>query len=179
MKFIKKHFGFTLIELLVVVSIIGVLSTIVMSSLNDARVKARDTRRLSDMRTIYQALFMYELDNGFLPLNASYTEGLDTGGGFDWSAHSSEFLYFLVEDGYLTTVPLDPVNADTGTSNSTYSDAGDLYYRYYCYPSGVNKGLSLSYRRESDGVVIHYAKTLNPNSTSSISDDDFDCGTHS
>lgn len=72
--------GFTLIELLVVVAIIGVLSTIVLGSLSEARSRARDAKRLSDMKTIYTALTQYEFDHGFVPVTSSYSEN-NTGGG--------------------------------------------------------------------------------------------------
>ena len=48
----SKHNGFTLIELLVVVSIIGLLSTMAVVSLNSARKKARDASRVSDVKQL-------------------------------------------------------------------------------------------------------------------------------
>lgn len=60
----QKHKGFTLIELLVVIAIIGLLSSIVLASLNTARAKARDAQRLSDMRSVVQALELYATDHG-------------------------------------------------------------------------------------------------------------------
>ena len=59
--------GFTLIELLVVVAIISVLSSIVMAGMHDARGKARDIKRMSDLRAIETALETYHLDNGQYP----------------------------------------------------------------------------------------------------------------
>lgn len=60
--------GFTLIELLVVIAIISVLSAVVLSSLNSARKKARDARRVSDMKTMQLALALYYNTNGSYPV---------------------------------------------------------------------------------------------------------------
>lgn len=51
--------GFTLIELLVVIAIIGLLASIVLVSLSSARRKARDSRRVGDLRQIQLALELY------------------------------------------------------------------------------------------------------------------------
>lgn len=54
-----KERGFTLIELLVVIAIIGVLASIVLASLNSARRKSRDARRVADIKQIQLALELY------------------------------------------------------------------------------------------------------------------------
>jgi prepilin-type N-terminal cleavage/methylation domain-containing protein len=63
--------GFTLIELLVVIAIIGVLSSVVLASLNTARIKARDASRLQAVHEIQNALQLYYTDQGSYPLAAS------------------------------------------------------------------------------------------------------------
>ena len=55
----NKHKGFTLIELLVVIAIIGILSSVVLASLNGARKKGRDARRISDLKQVQLALELY------------------------------------------------------------------------------------------------------------------------
>lgn len=64
----QRDAGFTLIELLVVISIIGMLSSVILTSVNSARAKARDARRLVDIRQIANALELYASDhNGQYP----------------------------------------------------------------------------------------------------------------
>jgi len=56
--------GFTLIELLIVISIIGILSSVVVASLNTAREKARDTNRITDIKQLQLALELYYDSSG-------------------------------------------------------------------------------------------------------------------
>ncbi|MCD4762250.1 prepilin-type N-terminal cleavage/methylation domain-containing protein [bacterium] len=78
----KNNKGFTLIELLVVIAIIGLLSTLAVVSLNNARIKARDARRLSDIKQTMTALEMYFTDNNDYPTGNTATAfgSLETGG---------------------------------------------------------------------------------------------------
>ncbi|MFA5021899.1 MAG: type II secretion system protein [Patescibacteria group bacterium] len=63
----RKKQGFTLIELLVVIAIIGLLSTLAVVSLNSARQKARDAKRVADIKQIQTALELYFNDNNSYP----------------------------------------------------------------------------------------------------------------
>ncbi len=88
--------GFTLIELLVVIAIIGILATIVLVSLNTARQKARDVRRISDLRQVALALEMYYDDN-------TSTGYPGSSGSNQWTAMDT-----ALETDYMASVPTDP-----------------------------------------------------------------------
>ena len=53
--------GFTLIELLVVIAIIGLLSSIVLVSMQGVRAKARDSVRKQDLRAVQMAFELYQI----------------------------------------------------------------------------------------------------------------------
>jgi type II secretion system protein G len=71
----KKQKGFTLIELLVVIAIIGLLSTLAVVALNSARMKARDAKRVSDVKQMQTALELYYNDNNGYPSAVTSTIG--------------------------------------------------------------------------------------------------------
>ena len=94
--------GFTLIELLVVIAIIGILSAVVLTSLNSSRTKARDTKKISDVK---QVALAYELSRdqatGNFPAGTtgSFLTGLTAipaGVTLLDSATSSDFCVFAV-----------------------------------------------------------------------------------
>jgi len=127
--------GFTLIELLVVVAIISILSAIVVVALGDAKGKARDARRLSDVREISKALTLYADTNGGFPSVSSVTGkclGVDNGikcwdeGGI--VVYGSTDLKTALQP-FLPTIPADPGKTGKG-DKYLYSDATSIVYNY-------------------------------------------------
>lgn len=129
--------GFTLIELLVVIAIIGLLSAVIIAPIQSSRKKARDAKRVSELREIKKALEIYFDDNGSYPSTCAMSYS-----GASWAA--------VLPTNYLPRMPLDPINT---TSQYGY---------YYCIgykPSGlcsyISTGLSTDYilatRLENNG----------------------------
>ena len=116
-----NNLGFTLIELLVVISIIGFLATASMVVFNSVRMKARDSKRKADLTQIRKALDLnFDKNNAYtqpenMCIDTSYG-GFGScgaaGGTGDWDANSD--LRDLIRDGFMKTLPKDPLN------NATY-----------------------------------------------------------
>lgn len=141
----KKQSGFTLIELLVVVAIIGILSSVVLASLNGARLKARTTRSIGDLNQLRTALEMYYNDNGSYPPSSGGWGGLYT----CWGTPSANWIVGLTPT-YISSLPRSP-------NNST--DCGN---NYIYYSSGADYKLIWHAPEDCPGVQAKYPNLIDP-----------------
>ena len=124
--------GFTLVELLVVIAIIGLLASMIAVSLTSFKTKSRDSRRMSDMISINQALQMYFHDFTLYPVYDGFITGSDT------------MSAALKSANYISSVPSDPVNAVIE----------GVEYKYY-YFSADGSDFKISYCLETDSIPDH------------------------
>lgn len=103
--------GFTLIELLVVIAIIGLLASIILASLNTARQKGRDARRVADVKEIQLALELY------YDANSTYPPDTVT-----LAATPSAASIPALNPTFISVLPTDPSQPGSGAS--------PYYYQY-------------------------------------------------
>ncbi|MDD5551098.1 MAG: prepilin-type N-terminal cleavage/methylation domain-containing protein [Candidatus Omnitrophica bacterium] len=112
--------GFTLIELLVVVAIMGLMAALAIVSLNQARAKARDARRVADVKQIQTALELYYMDQAKYPGTAGtmvVADGQCLGaGGFAAPGSCTAPIYM----GLIPTNPAPQADGICATSSYTY-----------------------------------------------------------
>jgi general secretion pathway protein G len=110
-----KRKGFTLIELLVVIAIIGLLSTLAVVALNSARTKARDAKRVADIKQIQTALELYYNDKSAYPTEATIV-GL--GSATDLTISSDNGIAATAAGtSYMGNIPKDPSNPTANCAN--------------------------------------------------------------
>jgi general secretion pathway protein G len=72
---LKSRSAFTLIELLVVIAIIGLLATLSVIALSNARAKSRDSKRLADIKQMQTSLEMYYTETSHYPTVSEFNSG--------------------------------------------------------------------------------------------------------
>jgi prepilin-type N-terminal cleavage/methylation domain-containing protein len=77
----KQTSGFTLIEVMVVITIVGLLASMVLASLTDARAKARDAQRVQLVKELQKALELYRSQNNGQYPCATAMPACASGGG--------------------------------------------------------------------------------------------------
>lgn len=138
----NKSTGFTLVELLVVISIIGILSSFAVVSLNTARAKARDALRKGDMAQIRTALNIYYDDFKRYPVCDNWDTGRtdfgatpDVAGADCYNANLATALTSGTRP-YMMDEPKDPKNsANNPAVSSVY------LYRYVSNTDGSEYAL--------------------------------------
>ncbi|MEI6379246.1 MAG: LamG-like jellyroll fold domain-containing protein [Candidatus Falkowbacteria bacterium] len=142
----RRYFkAFTLIELLVVVVIIGVLASLVMIGLNTSRSKARDAKRVADVRQIQNALEMYFSGNSAYPAYLTPGQALiDTAGttymnkvpnnatpSSDGPCAANEYIYSTNTIGYALNYCLGSAVNDVPAGNATAGPGGIAQFSDY------------------------------------------------
>jgi general secretion pathway protein G len=125
---IRSGKGFTLVEILVVVSIIGILTGVIIAGVSSARVKARDARRVADIKQISGAI------ENYFSSCYSYPSALT-----DLESSSSCAAYTPA----LTSLPQDPQQGDYGYYSDTLGGSGTARRYHLCATlesSAANKG---------------------------------------
>src|SRR6185503_10800514 len=94
--------GYTLVELLIVIAIVGLLVSIALPQYKYALQRAREAVLRENLTRMREVIDQYFADKG------KYPESLET----------------LVREGYLRTMPIDPITKSETTWQVIYEEVG-------------------------------------------------------
>jgi len=177
-----KTRGFTLVELLVVISIIGLMSSIVLSALSDARAKARDTQRIQALAEIRKALLLYyDSNNQRYPVPTSASGCTTTGTQSQhctsyngWGGTGAGTLSALLAP-YMSSLPTDPTQALVGNNYNLIFNGSTIYgYGYRVANDGSSYDLITLFETDHPlrcGIKQYVSKRGSTNTGTNIGDE--------
>ena len=116
----KRNAGFTLIEMLLVLALISLLASIAAPVVSGAVMRAREATLQQNLRVLRKLIDDFYADRGQLPAS----------------------LEILVKEGYLRSIPVDPISGGSADWNPQMAKKG----------KGIEDVHSRSTARGSDGV---------------------------
>lgn len=170
--------GFTLVEMILVTAIIGILAGITLNVINIRRVqeRARDSRRVADLKRIQTALELYFSDNRSYPSSSNvwmFVQSIHLGAMGDVVGLDQTLM-----NGYMAEVPRDPRHEEEMPTGVTCT--GINYYAYrYISDGDVSVGAGsyvLAVTMETTDKAAESLCSEIPNCTDT--DSDIECGTN-
>ena len=135
---------FTLIELLVVVAIIGILASLLLPSLSQARKKGKEALSISNLKQIYTGVFLYATDSD---------EYVPSPTNFVTNKHWPRYIYEAMTGETLGPLPV--------TVTEQMKKAGYSGVMYCPIVSDVNGGRSFHNMGRSDYGLNKYFRHTN------------------
>lgn len=116
--------GFTLVELLIVITIIGILSSIGLSTFTSAQTKSRDVKRKTHLKQLSDAFEAYYNDHGEYPDEADIV----------WGAGFTDINGTV----YMVQLPQDPTLGLTYFYDALAPAGSNTQYQLYAYLENAN-----------------------------------------
>ncbi len=162
----KKEKGFTLLELLIVIAIIVVFSIVVIFAINTARTKARNTTRLSDIKSLQNGFYNgYDSNGGALPSTGGVWACVSQTCYEGWSVYGGSMGVIGFMNTYKVRFPADPKGGTRGYGGYIYHSAwsGGTGYDGTVFSSGavLNYRVETPLRSDSCGIGKVYTTHAN------------------
>ncbi len=128
---VVRRAGFTLVELLVVIAILALLFAILLPSLSAARVQAKQTACLANLRTLGHALAMYSDEHrGRLP-NANPPNVVGDPRSTTTVLLAMNSIYLKAPGAFRCPADRDPVPQELVTADYDEPNSARLSYDFY------------------------------------------------
>lgn len=132
---LKTKKGFTLVELLVVIAIIGILAAVVAIAINPAEMmkKSRDSRRLSDLGQVRKAIDLTLAQTSptvnLVSTSCNVTTPCVSTGSGKQAVDATGWVNLNIS-GYISSLPVDPRNADGTMVDATGTSGVSAQYQF-------------------------------------------------